>query len=155
MKNFSRILCATDFSEDSLRAVDYARSLALRFDADLILVTVVDDLPVTTPPIEGAPVAQNLDVATYQKQLNEEATTLMNRLMEENTSPDLRLRNHVVNGSPGRRIIQVAADEQADLIVMGTHGHGRFHRFIFGSVAERVHRSAPCPVLTVPPEDMD
>lgn len=155
MIKFQKMICATDFSEPSLRAFEFARVLAAQFSAELILTHVVDLLPATVPPIGGAPVASTLNVAEYQKQRLENATRHLDEIVRKLDGHDIVLRPHVAEGRPSAAIVQLAADEDADLIVIATHGHNRLHRFVFGSVADRVVRSAPCPVLTVGPEEKD
>jgi len=155
MNEIKKLICATDFSEPSYRAVDYARMLATRFGAEMILVNVVDTLPATVPPVGGAPVTATLNVAEYQKQRKENAEKLLDDMIAKHGSPDVNIRKHVAEGRPSAEIVELAAKEEADLVVIATHGHNRLHRFVFGSVADRVVRSAHCPVLTVPPADKD
>jgi hypothetical protein len=64
----------------------------------------------------------------------------------------LRAFAHVRTGEPYREIVQLASDMEADLVVIGTHSRGGVSRLLMGSVAERVQRYAPCPVLTVKPK---
>jgi nucleotide-binding universal stress UspA family protein len=155
MINFNKVICATDFSEPSLRALDHARILAGRFESELLLVYVVDDVPTAVAPVGGAAVDGAINVTEYQEHLTEQARKRLEALAAEKSAAGPAIRWKVAEGRPSRKIVEVAEEEKADLIVLGTHGHGRFHRFLFGSVAERVVRSAPCPVLTVGPEDQD
>jgi nucleotide-binding universal stress UspA family protein len=155
MIRFKKMICATDFSGPAMRALDYARALAEKFGAELTVVNVVDTVPTGAPPVGGSPVATTLNVAEHQKMLTRTARQNLDELLEKHGSPDLAIRKHVAEGRPSAEIVQLAEEEGADLIVLGTQGHGRLHRFLFGSVAERVVRSAPCPVLTVGPEEDD
>jgi nucleotide-binding universal stress UspA family protein len=155
MISFKKVICATDFSDSSFRALDYARMLTERFEADLLLVHVVDDPPTAVPPVGGAAVDSTINVTEYQEHLVEHATRRLAELVAEQDSAGPSVRSHVAKGRPSRQIVQLAAAEEADLIVIGTHGHNRLHRLVFGSVTEKVVRAAPCPVLTVGLEEND
>jgi nucleotide-binding universal stress UspA family protein len=155
MIHIKKVLCATDFSQSSTQALRYAHSLAGRFEAELVLLHVVDDVPTAVPPVGGAAVDSTINVAEYQEHLIDHARKRLEEVVAGLDSRGPSVRWHVAEGRPSRQIVQLAEDENADLIVIGTHGHNRFHRFVFGSVTEKVVRSAPCPVLTVGPGDLD
>jgi len=140
------ILAATDFSPVSDTALQYARELARAFGATLHVVHVINDLmsdgsmPTTFMPAFGN--AQRAIREAAREQLHEAAT-----------SGDLTkgtLAEHLMtSSSPATAILECARDNAIDLIVVGTHGRGGVAHFLLGSVAERVVRTAPCPVLTV------
>lgn len=134
-----RILCPTDFSEISSRALQHAIALASRFEAQLSLVHVV---PSAVSPTGGAYFPATREM---RRQAGEElrgfAALAVQALVRVET--DLR------EGEPWREIQAAAEQLPADLVVMGTHGRGGFENLLLGSVAERVMRRAPCPVLTV------
>jgi nucleotide-binding universal stress UspA family protein len=83
------------------------------------------------------------------------AKEALQEVVEKRISEKVRIRTKVVVGDPGDEIVRMAADENADITVIGTHGLTGWRRFIFGSVAEKVVRLAPCPVLTIqsPPKE--
>lgn len=140
---FDAILVATDFSPTSGRALEYARMLAHRFNASLHLVHVVEDPVVAAAWSE----AYAVDVASLRDRLKTEAETQIAQLAR--TLPDITVTTEVLVGSPARVITMAAADREIGLIVMGTHGRSGMTHWLLGSVAERVVRTAPCPVLTV------
>lgn len=145
MLPFNRVLCPTDFSEPSYRGLDAANELARHFGAELILVHVVTPQPlVTTPESTIPPRLANLqdDIEQWARQTIDEV--LAKRVWQEFSSRALVLR-----GDAAGRIVQAASEERADLIVIATHGHTGFRRFMFGSVAEKVVRMSDHPVLTV------
>jgi nucleotide-binding universal stress UspA family protein len=129
-----RILVATDFSLCSLSALEYAEALARRLDAELLLLHA-----------EGLPVAgseeADLTHAAAERELGRTAQRLGNN--------HLKARSLLRLGAPAEEILKAAETERASLIVMGTHGRKGVAHMVMGSVAERVVRSAPCPVLTV------
>ena len=140
---FDAILVATDFSPTSGRAVEYARMLAHRFNASLHLLHVVEDPVVAAAWSE----AYAVDVAALRERLKTDAETQMAEVAR--TLSDIAVTTEVLVGSPARVITMVAADREIGLIVMGTHGRSGVTHWLLGSVAERVVRTAPCPVLTV------
>jgi nucleotide-binding universal stress UspA family protein/mono/diheme cytochrome c family protein len=141
--DIKRILVPLDFSTNSSRALDYALTLARRFDAGLHLVHVCEVPTMMTPALDAYAIAYT----DWSNRLGEEAEK---QLIEATARiADLRVSTEVLFGSPAPAIIESALANQADLIVMGTHGHGAVMHMVMGNVAERVVRGAPCPVLTV------
>lgn len=140
-RRVSRILVPTDFSECSVAALDYAVALAKPLNADLILVHVIEPFPYNV--IEG------LTFVDYGARLTSETQALLDRLSKRALREKLSVATHLTGGIPFREIIDMAKREKADLIVIGTHGRTGFSHLITGSVAERVVRLAPCPVVTI------
>jgi nucleotide-binding universal stress UspA family protein len=131
---FRTILHPTDFSPAAEYAFELAGSLARDHGAELII------LHVRSPKGTDAPV-------WLQK---EEIWDEFHRL--EQTDPhirDIRIRSEFVDGDPVKEILHVAEKNGCDLIVMGTHGRTGVKRLLMGSVAEKVSRESPCPVMTV------
>ena len=143
---FTRILAPTDFSPTSDAALAYARALARKFGASLHLLHVFEE-----PLLLGAVTAE-----AYVPEAPEVRAALMKEArecLEHRLRPDARAEpsatSEIVTGSPARAIADYAASAGMNLIVMGTHGRGGVAHLLLGSVAERVVRMAPCPVLTV------
>lgn len=141
MKN---ILVATDFSETSDVAFAYARSLARSFGATLHVIHVVENTGYLWGT-EAYAVAMPDMLTDIVKDVERRLTNLLDE--EERKSLDANMV--VVIGVPFLEIIRYASDHNVDLIVLGTHGRGPILHMLLGSVAERVVRKAPCPVLTV------
>ncbi len=140
----TRILVPVDFSEPSLNALAYACGLAKRFGATLTVLHVVEPVYVAEPYMGVAP-----EVGRFLDEEIRNAKTILTRIEADRRKQGLRVRSLVVAGPPALLIVDTARDTGADLIVMGTHGRtGLAHAFI-GSVAEKVVRTARCPVLTV------
>ena len=139
-----RILVPLDFSEPSRRALEYAVVLAKPFAASLDLLHVVPDPFIAHPGAGDAPLPRPL-----LDQLQQDA----HRRLDEALPPDDRnafgAHSVVRVGDPLIEIAEYARLEEVDLIVMGTHGRTGIPHLLFGSVAERVVRTAPCPVLIV------
>ncbi len=137
------ILVPVDFSDCSDAAVRYGYAQSEAFGATLHLVNVVQD-PYTLPwAAEGfaAPIADLL--ADWEQQAKRRLAEIVPTAAAATTVLSTRV------GSPHREIVRYAAAHQTDLIVLGTHGRGPLGHMLLGSVAERVVRTAPCPVLTV------
>jgi nucleotide-binding universal stress UspA family protein len=143
MISLKKVLVPTDFSACSDAAVRYARALCEAFDAELHLLHVVQD-PYTQPwAAEAFPTPLGEMLEQWQQQARDRLATLV---PEKETS---RARMATVVGSPFLEIVRYAEEQQIDLIVIGTHGRGPIGHMLLGSVAEKVVRKSPCPVLTV------
>lgn len=144
MSTIANILVPIDFGESSQRTLDYARMLARPFRASLLLLHVVPNPYVTVASeIYMPPPADFLD------KLRAEAQRRLTDLITAGERSELRTESLVEVGDPLRAIVDYAKARNIDLIVMGTHGRTGVAHFVLGSVAERVVRTAPCPVLTV------
>jgi len=138
-----KILAATDFSETSEEAVKTAVAMGARLHAP---VTVVHVYALPTYPImpSGEMFVIGPEVAAgYLHGMAEQLKKLEARIA------DAGVRYRSVEGNPAETLVQIARDEGYDLIVMGTHGRTGLDRFLVGSVAERVVRTATVPVLTI------
>ena len=148
MISIDKILHPTDFSANSNHALKYACAFAAHFGAELHLLHVVPDLAlITLPPTDGF-----LPDEYYQnakKHADEELAKLPVREMAGKS----RLVKQTLEGSAFLEIIRYAKENHIDLIVMGTHGYSGLTHLVMGSVAEKVVRRSPCPVLTVHPEN--
>jgi nucleotide-binding universal stress UspA family protein len=146
MMTLKNILVATDFSEPSDAALAYGRELAGRFGATLHVLHVAENIYITTFGAETyAAVAPDL-----QRQVEDGARARLDELLIDSDKSGPPTRPIVLtSSSPSFAIIDYAGEHGIDLIVMGTHGRGALAHLLMGSVAERVVRLAPCPVLTV------
>lgn len=137
MPKFSRILCAVEFDANSRVALRAAFELAAERKAALFILHV---LLMPMGP----------EVALPFRKMEAEARTKLVRLLPSKTEL-ARYKLEVTMGDPGSEILGAAKRLRANLIVMATHGRKGLRRLVLGSVAERVIREAPCPVLTVTP----
>ncbi len=141
-----RILAPTDFSELSKQVLKDALDLAQTFHAKLLLLHVAELPPY---PIEGL-VPSTLG-ANLLEDIERQATNELAAVLPEARSTKLDVARRVVIGLPYRKIVEVAEEAKVDLIIMATHGRTGLSHMVMGSVAERVVRTAPCPVLTIRP----
>jgi nucleotide-binding universal stress UspA family protein len=146
MVRISHILVPTDFSPTSDTALDYARDIAARFGASVQLLHVLQDPFVNGPLVTEAYVTETPGVRTT---IMEDAKTRLAHRLTARDREAFAARGEVVFGRDAETIVDYAADRGIDLIVMGTHGRTGMAHLLLGSVAERVVRTAHCPVLTV------
>jgi nucleotide-binding universal stress UspA family protein len=145
MITLRRVLFPTDFSESSGEAMAYACELVNQFDAELHLLHVVHNLATVLPEPEVAVAVWG----DYEREMRESAKRALKGLRCPGLREERIAQRSVCSGSPPNEIVQYAKDNNIDLIVIGTHGRTGFAHVLLGSVAERVVRHAPCPVLTV------
>jgi nucleotide-binding universal stress UspA family protein len=139
------ILVATDFSEAADAALVYGRALARNFGATLHVVHVADDVYVRLGGDAYVAVLPEL-----QRDVEEAARKRLAELLVDNDPNPLPTKPVVVtNSATAMAIVDYARNSAIDLVVVGTHGRGGVAHLLMGSVAERVVRTAPCPVLTV------
>jgi nucleotide-binding universal stress UspA family protein len=143
MVQIRSILCPLDLSETSVHAYDYATMLSRWYSASITAIEMIwVGLPTVRPAASPLVVPDNL-LAEYAAELRQFVT--------DHTPDGVHVDTVIREGPMVNGILDEARARSADLIVMGTHGRGGFDRFVLGSVAEKVLRKAPCPVLTVPP----
>jgi nucleotide-binding universal stress UspA family protein len=147
MSRFHTIVAAVDFSDTAADALDAAVALASSDpQARVELLHVVPD-PV--PAIWSDELPQ-IDLREIERTWRDGALRQLAALAAAASLDPERFATAVVVGAPAAEIVRHAERQHADVIVLGSHGHGLVHRFLLGSVAERVVRQAPCPVLVVP-----
>jgi universal stress protein A len=140
-----KILCPVDFSETSALALRYAVAFARQGNAALTLLHVV------SPPLAALPGEPGI-LELPQVNINEIAAVCQERLegmVGEMDATALDVETKVISGVPFLEIVRYARDHDFDIIIMGSHGRSGLGHLLIGSVAERVVRKAPCPVLTV------
>jgi nucleotide-binding universal stress UspA family protein len=144
MIDLHRILVPTDFSKHSDNALAYAAAFAEKFHAELYLLHVVQDLSVFVP--EAAIAVPSMPPV---EQLTAAVRETLERVIEKNKLRRFTVHAEVREGSPFYEIIRFAKEQEIDLIILGTHGRSGLAHVLLGSVAEKVVRKSPCPVLTV------
>ena len=135
---FETIVVATDGSESVRRAVDVALDLAARFDAEIHCLYVVDESDVSSSPER---LREEMETALVER--GHEVVAAVQAATDREVEPAIR------EGQPAQTIDRYAREIGADLVAIGTRGRHGENRFLVGSVAERVVRTCPVPVLTV------
>lgn len=129
-------LVPVDFSEYANQALDYAIALATKLQSRLTLLHVIH-----IPPLAA------VDIGPYMTDIEAHARKAIEGNLQRVHDAGLEGTMVLVHGIPWQEIVQTAEDKQVDLIIMGTHGRSGIHHVLLGSVAEKVVRLAPCPVL--------
>lgn len=142
--NFNKILVPIDFSDYSKSSLRYAVTFAKKFDATVILVYVVE--PIIYPPDFSM---GQIAIPTAGIDMDKRAVEELEKLALNEIPSGLQKKTIVKTGKPFYEIIETAKEEDADLIIIATHGHTGVEHILFGSTAEKVVRKAPCPVLTL------
>ena len=140
------VLVPTDFSEPSEIAARYAKAFAQTFNASLHVLHVIEETALVYGELtSGTFFPLNSTLEEVERGVRER----LNRVLSDEERTRYRAQLVTRNGSPFVEIVRYAKAHAIDLIVMGTHGRGPIAHMLIGSVAERVVRKAPCPVLTV------
>jgi len=145
------VLCAVDFSQDSVRALGYAASIVRHAAGRLTLLHVVEPMPLGYDPKSGT----GFDLERYERGLAESALSQLQKLAPEEAELGCEVEPIVSRGRAYQEILRVATERQVDLIVLGVHGRHALDRLVFGSTAEHLVRRSTCPVLAVPPPGSD
>ncbi len=145
MKPVDRILVPTDFSEPAGAGLKWATMFARAFSGHVVLLHVVPE-PYAYPWGSEVSVMPLTEILARSEKDSEEH---LRRLAAETGLPADRVTTRVMIGSPVDQILETIAAERVDLVVVGTHGRGMVGHLLLGSVAERLVRRSPVPVLTV------
>jgi nucleotide-binding universal stress UspA family protein len=143
-----KILLPTDFSECSMLAAKYAISLAKEYNAEILVLHVMERAAEITS-ILGNDMPGYGAVLVYYEDLLKSAQNQVKSICDMATEHNVKAYNRVISGNPRQEILAVADSENVDMIVIGTHGRRGLSRLIQGSVAEAVVRHAKCSVLSV------
>jgi len=145
MCDFKKILFPVDLSEVSPKIVPYVREMAAKFDSEVHLVFVARILQHFTSIYVPHP-----SINKFEKELVEGAEKKLQEFTEEYFK-DTPCKAKVILGDAAQEVLNYVQSESIDLVIMGTHGRKGLEHIIFGSVAERVVKQSPVPVLTVNP----
>ena len=140
----NKILVPIDFSDYSKSALRYAVNFAKLFNAEIILIYVVE--PVIYPPDFSM---GQIAIPTVTTEFDDRAKEELNKLAKNEIPQQLKVSIIIRTGKPFVEIIDTATEADVDLIIIATHGHSGVEHILFGSTAEKVVRKAPCPVLTL------
>jgi nucleotide-binding universal stress UspA family protein len=148
------ILLPTDGSECSAKAMTYALSFAKQYGGRIVALHVIDRRWEEQTRVAFVEVGQDL-TQKIRDGYAEEARRILQEVADAGAKAGVSVETRVVRGIPFDDIVQIGEELPADLIIMGTHGRTGVSHLLLGSVAERVVRRAPCPVLTVRKEEHD
>jgi nucleotide-binding universal stress UspA family protein len=144
MLPIKKIVCPTDFSDPSYEGLKVAREFAEHFSAELILVHILFPGPIVPGVAEPG-----FHIPAALKAMQETAEKRLEDLSRQQMLENISVRTLVITGKPAYEIVNLADEENADIIAIATHGESGWQKFLFGSVTEKVIRMASCPVLTI------
>jgi nucleotide-binding universal stress UspA family protein len=145
MIGLKRVLCPTDLSEESLKALPYAIELVRVFDGELFFVYVLPALPAPEADF-GFGATEIFELAS---ELRRDGERRLVRFLKGRIPDDIKTRKILREGNAAEEILRAADEHSIDLITIATHGLTGWRHVVFGSVAEKVVRTAKIPVLTV------
>lgn len=145
MKNIQKILYATDFSESSAPASEYAVTLAQLAGAEVFVLHVIGELE---DKRRGRIPPETFEL--FEKEIEVHVIKEMEQFCQRFLGERVKYSTETAIGKPFQIILKTAQTQKADLIIMGTHGRTGIEHVLMGSTAERVIRKSPIPVLTVP-----
>ncbi len=145
MITLKTILVPTDFSEASESALSYGKAMAGAFGSALHLVHVMEDLLAHAWAAE----VYVASMPQLRDEIEKESRQRLAAMLTDEERRQYRIETALLAGNPFVEIVRYAKAQDVDLIVMGTHGRGPIAHMLLGSVAEKVVRKSPCPVLTV------
>ena len=146
MSGIKTILVAVAFSKYAQGVIDYATMLAKDLDADLIFANVINTRDVqAVSRIEA--MGYKLDADAYVKGIKEEHGAMLEAMLKGSSFPQARIRMVFKVGHPAEKLLKIIADEKVDLVVMGAKGRSDLPHVFVGSVAEKMFRHCPVPVL--------
>lgn len=148
-----KILWPTDFSENASQALPYVESLSEKYQAEVHLIFVVEDVH-QFDHFYGD--ASTSFLKEFQEKIIQKSEQRMEKICKKDLTSCPLYKKHIAIGDPTNEILKAIGKEKVDLVVMSTHGHGMETReeithFPFGSVSERVIKNSPVPVLAINP----
>ncbi len=146
MNNVKKILVPIDFSKNSRKLLKSSIDVATKFAAELEIIYVVQSLE----DYSGFFVP-HMPIAQFEEEMMQSATRKMRNFLDENMDTSVSFTSKVLSGDVAEEIVNHANTDDIGMIVMGTHGYKGLEKVLFGSVAEKVVKTAPCPVLTINP----
>ncbi|MCX7857023.1 MAG: universal stress protein [Deltaproteobacteria bacterium] len=142
---FDHILCPVDFSRHTKEIINYAQEIAKRFSSKLVVLHVIPSLDCYIPYESFILPTSILEL---EKKIDEEVRKNMENILKEIQIP---VKTVIKWGVPHSTILDTVREEKIDLVIMASHGKGSLEQIILGSVAEKVLKRSPCPVLIVRP----
>ncbi len=147
MKAIRTILVPIAFSRRTQALLDYAAGLALDLNADLLVANVINIRSMEAiSRVES--MGYQVDTEAYRRSLEDERSGLLEEMLAKNAFPRDRVRTIFKVGHPFDKLLQIVKEETVDLVVMGTRAHSELEHVLLGSVAEKMFRHSPVPVLS-------
>ena len=147
-----KIMVAVDFSESSLKTVEYAGKLAEKLEAELIFVNVINQRDVDAVDAVSR-YTDKISAKEYVESLIDERTEILNEMLQETNCTSVPHRFAIKKGVPFKELVRAAEKERVDLVIMGAKGRSNIEGIVFGSQAEKMFRHCPVPLLSIREKD--
>jgi nucleotide-binding universal stress UspA family protein len=149
MRNIKKILFPIDLTEDSSKILPYVLSVSEKYNSMIYLLHVLEDLRLGYRAY--VPNVPHNALNIFQKEALQIAEKAMDRVCEEQLQGCPNFQRRITSGDPVAEILRIIDAEDIDLVIMGTHGRKGLEHVVFGSVAEKVLKKSPVPVLVMNP----
>ena len=146
MVKIDKILFPSELREYSLQILPYVLSMSEKYNSTIYLLHVIDDISKW-----GGFYLPHISLDLYQKEAMAAAEKFMDKVCEQQMKGCPKFERRIFSGDPTTEILKTIDSEAIDLVVMGTHGYKGLEHAIFGSVARKVVKNSPVPVLTINP----
>ena len=146
MVKIDKILFPSELREYSLKILPYVLSMSEKYNSTIYLLHVIDDISKW-----GGFYLPHISLDLYKKEAIEAAEKFMDKICDDQMKGCPNFERKICSGDPATEILKTIDAEAIDLVVMGTHGYKGLERAIFGSVARKVVKNSPIPVLTINP----
>ncbi|MCL5267715.1 MAG: universal stress protein [Bacteroidetes bacterium] len=146
--SLKKILVPQDFSDYSLHALKYAITFAELFKSELIILHIVEPIVYPADFSFG-----QVSIPAMEEEIRKHSEEQLSELLSKEVPEGIKATPMIRVGKPFIEIVEVAKAENADLIVISSHGRTGMDHVLFGSTADKVVRKAPCPVLTIRPHE--
>jgi nucleotide-binding universal stress UspA family protein len=146
MVKIDKILFPSELREYSLKILPYVLSMSEKYNSTIFLLHVIEDISKW-----GGFYIPHISLDLYQKEAMEAAEKFMDKVCEQQMEGCPNFERRILSGDPTAEILKTIDAEAIDLVVMGTHGYKGLEKAIFGSVARKVVKNSPVPVLTINP----
>jgi nucleotide-binding universal stress UspA family protein len=146
MVKIDKILFPSDLREYSLKILPYVLSMSEKYGSKIYLLHVVEDFSKW-----GGFYIPHISLDIYQKEAMEAAEKFMDKVCNQQMQGCPNFERRICSGDPAAEILKTIESEDIDLVILGTHGYKGLEHAIFGSVAEKVVKKSPVPVMVVNP----
>lgn len=146
---FKRILCAVDFSDCSMHALDYAVSLAQQARGELTVLHALELEPALPPELHETVIGGHVSRPEYIEAAENHCRERLKTVVPDSVRAQCGVTTLLLRGKPYREILRIALEQDSDVIVIGIHGRGAVDLMFFGSTAQHLVRQTSCPVLTL------
>ena len=146
MLEIKNILFPFDLREASFRLFPYVQSVSQKYNSIIRLLHVIEDISKW-----GGFYLPHISLELYQQEAEKAAEKIMEKICAQKLNGETKIKKTILSGDPGTVILRTIQSEPIDLVIMGTHAYKGLERMTFGSVAEKIVKESPSPVMVINP----